>query len=134
MGFADNMRTLSNINATLASLVTYGQQRQSGVPAQTAAMNLFGNMANGYIRNDIAYGMQKMGNPVGNTINLYAGYGNPTSNYIGTTALFTANINPWMMFNCYSYMPPMPMMGGFYSNMGMGFGMMPVMYSHGFLC
>lgn len=59
MGFADNMRTLSNINATLASLVTYGQQRQSGVPAQTAAMNLFGNMANGYIRNDIAYGMQK---------------------------------------------------------------------------
>ena len=45
MGFADNMRTLSNINATLASLVTYGQQRQIGVPAQTAAMNLFGNMA-----------------------------------------------------------------------------------------
>ena len=60
------------------------------------------------------------------TINMYAGYGNPVSNTIGTLGLMSA-CSPWMFFNCPSYMfcpPPM----GFWGSMGMGFGgfgMMP---------
>ncbi len=119
MGFAENMRIMSNINCGLASLVTYGQQRTNGVNPQYATMNLFGNLTNGIARNEIAYEMQRFGNPVGNTINMYAGYGNPVSNAIGTMGLMSA-CTPWMFFNTPSYMfSPMPM--GFYSGMGMGF-------------
>lgn len=120
MGFAENMRILSNINCGLASGVTYLEQRTNGVAPQYAAMNLFGNLTNGIARNEIAYGMQRFGNPVGNTINMYAGYGNPVSNAFGTYALMGA-VSPWMFFNSPSYMfSPMPM--GFYGGMGMGFG------------
>lgn len=118
MGFAENMRILSNINCGLASGVSYLEQRNQGVPAQYASMNLFGNLANGIARNEVAYGMQKFGNPVGNTINMYAGYGNPVSNAFGTYALMGA-VSPWMFFNSPGYMfSPMPM--GFYGG-GMGF-------------
>lgn len=84
MGFAETMRIMSNINCGLASTVSYLEQRTSGVPAGYAGINLFGNLANGIARNQVAYEMQLYGNPVGNTINMYSGYGNPVSNTIGT--------------------------------------------------
>lgn len=124
MSFADNMRILSNINCGLASATSYLEQRTNGVPIGYAGFNLFGNLANGISRNEVAYQMQRYGNPVGNTINMYAGYGNPVSNTIGTLGLMSAcTINPWMYFNsCNYFYNPMPMFGGgFYSGMGMGF-------------
>lgn len=125
MGYAENMQILSNINCTLASMNSYLDQRSNGVSAPQAQFNFWGNMTNGIARNQVAYDMQKWGNPVGNNINMYAGYGNPVSNQIGTTALLAANYQPWMFFNCYSYMPPCPPMpmNGFYASMGMGFNL-----------
>lgn len=120
MGFAENMRILSNINCGLASTVSYMEQRQNGVNPAYAGVNLFGNLANGIARNEVAYEMQKFGNPVGNTINMYAGYGNPVSNTIGTLGLMSA-CSPWMFFNSPSYMFCPPQMG-FWGGMGMGFG------------
>lgn len=128
MGYAENMRVLSNINCGLASAVTFLQQKNMGVSGAYAGGNLIGNLMNGIARNEVAYDMQKHGNPVGNTINMYAGYGNPVSNTVGTLGLMSA-CSPWMFFNCPSYMfcpPPM----GFWGSMGMGFGgfgMMPYM-------
>ena len=51
MGFADNMRILSNINCGLASATTFLQQKANGVNPQYATMNLFGNLANGIAKN-----------------------------------------------------------------------------------
>lgn len=138
MSFADTMRIWSNINCGLASATTYLAQRQNGVPAGYAAVDLMGNLANGVARNEVAYQMQQYGNPVGNHINMYAGYGNPVSNTIGTLGLMSA-CSPWMFFNSYSYCyPPMPMFGGgFYSGIGMGFNPMIGMGGcchHGFWC
>ena len=97
MSFADNMRILSNINCGLASATTFLQQKSDGVNPQYATMNLFGNLANGIARNEVAYEMQRFGNPTGNMINMYAGYGNPISNAIGTMGLMGAcTPNPWM--------------------------------------
>ena len=138
MSFAENMRILSNINCGLASATTYLEQRLNGVPAGYAGINLFGNIANGVARNQVAYEMQLYGNPVGNTINMYSGYGNPVSNTIGTLGLMSAcTFNPWMYFNsCNYFYNPMPMMGGnFYSGMGMGFNpMMGMGCCRGFWC
>ncbi len=127
--YANNMRILSNINCGLASMNTFLEQKANGVSSPYASMALFSNLANGVARNEIAYDMQRHGNPVGNTINMYAGYGNPVSNAFGTTALLSA-CNPWMFFNCYSCLPPMMPMCGFYGSMGMG--MYPMM--GGFYC
>jgi hypothetical protein len=107
MSFANNMRIWSNLNCGLASLVSYGQMRQSGVTPYYATAGLFGNLANGFIRNEMAYGMQLMGNPVGNNINMFAGYGNPISNSIGTIGIMSA-CSPWMFFNM-GYCNPMQM-------------------------
>ena len=115
MSYAENMRTLSGINCGLQSLVSYIDARNNGENPQVATANFAGNIFNGLARNEIAYEMQKFGNPVGNTINLYAGYGNPVSNTIGTLGLMSA-CTPWMFFNspcCY---------GGFGMGMGMGYG------------
>ena len=131
------MRILSNINCGLASATTFLQQKANGVNSQYATMNLLENLANGISRNEVAYEMQKYGNPTGNMINMYAGYGNPISNAVGTMGLIGAcTPNPWMFFNSYSFMcPPMPMMGGFYSNMGMGFNFgAPHCCHRGFFC
>jgi hypothetical protein len=119
MGFADTMRVWSNINCGLASMNTYLQQRNDGVSNQYATMNLFGNLANGIARNEYAYGLQRMGNPSGNIINMYAGYGNPVSNTVGTLGLMSCS--PWMYFNATPYC--MPMYSGF------GFGYNPMMCS-----
>ncbi len=120
MGYAENMRILSGINCGLASLVNYGQMRLNGVNPGYAALNLFGNIGNGLARNEIAYEMQKCGNPVGNTINMYAGYGNPVSNAFGTMGLLSA-CSPWMFFNapCTMFYNPMPMP---YFCGGLGYG------------
>lgn len=120
MGYAENMRILSGINCGLASLVNYGEMRNNGVNPSYAAMSLFGNIGNGLARNEVAYEMQKWGNPIGNTINMYAGYGNPVSNAIGTMGLMSA-CSPWMFFNspCMFY-SPMPMYGGFCGGLGYG--------------
>ena len=138
MSFAENMRILSNINCGLASATTYMEQRLNGVPAGYAGINLFGNLANGVARNQVAYEMQLYGNPVGNTINMYSGYGNPVSNTIGTLGLMSAcTFNPWMYFNsCNYFYNPMPMMGGsYFSGIGMGFNpMMGMGCCHGYWC
>lgn len=134
MGFAENMRILSNINCLLGSGVTYLEQRQQGVDATSAGINLFGNIGNGVIRNQVAYEMQSVGNPIGNTINMCAGYGNPVSNTFGTMALMSA-CTPWMFFNSpYCGMYSMGMSpyggcfgGGFYG--GLGYSVSP-----GFWC
>ncbi len=135
MSFANTMRILSNINCGLASTTTFLQQKADGVNSQYATMNLFGNLTNGIARNEAAYEMQRFGNPVGNMVNMYAGYGNPVSNTVGTLGLMSA-CTPWMLFNSYQYMyPSMPMMGGFYSNMGMGFNFgAPHCCNRGFFC
>ncbi|MDE6138607.1 MAG: hypothetical protein K2F57_03975, partial [Candidatus Gastranaerophilales bacterium] len=75
MSFADNMRILSNINCGVASTTKFLQQKADGVNPQYATINFFGNLANGIARNEVAYEMQKFGNPVGNMINMYTGYG-----------------------------------------------------------
>lgn len=138
MSFAENMRILSNINCGLASATTYMEQRLNGVPAGYAGINLFGNLANGVARNQVAYEMQLYGNPVGNTINMYSGYGNPVSNTIGTLGLMSAcTFNPWMYFNsCNYFYNPMPMMGGgYFSGIGMGFNpMMGMGCCRGYWC
>lgn len=116
MGYADIMRTWSNINCGLASFATFAGNRSDGVNPQTAATNLCLNLSNGIARNEIAYEMARFGNPAGNLINMYSGYGNPTSNMVGTLGLVSA-CSPWMFFNspcCY---------GG----MGMGMGYSPYM-------
>lgn len=129
MGFAENMRIMSNINCGLASLVSYGEQRTNGVNPQYAAMNLFGNLANGISRNEVAYEMQKQGNSLGNMVNMYSGYGDSIANTLGTLRLMSV-CNPWMFFNSYQYMPPVipmrPMVGGFYANLGLGFNNMTI--------
>lgn len=129
MGFAENMRILSGINCGLASLVNYIDMRNNGVNPNYATMSLFGNIGNGLARNEVAYQMQSMGNPIGNDINMYAGYGNPVSNAIGTMGLMSA-CSPWMFFNspccCYS---PMSYYGGGMMGYNMGYG-----YSSGFYC
>ena len=107
MSFADTMRIWSNLNCGLASMVSYGQMRQNGVTPYYATMGLFGNLTNGIMRNEMAYGMQLMGNPTGNTINMYAGYGNPISNAIGTIGIMSA-CTPWTFFNM-GYSNPMQM-------------------------
>ena len=98
MGFAETMRILSNINCGLASGVSYLEMRNNGVNPGCALGNFFGNIYNGFARNEIAYGLERMGSPIGNTINLYAGYGNPVSDAIGTLGLLNA-CSPWMFFN-----------------------------------
>ena len=117
MSYADNMRILSNINCGLASLVSFGESRLNGVQPYYATMGLFGNLANGFWRNETAYGMQLMGNPMGNNINMYAGYGNPLSNAIGTMGIMSS-CTPWFFFNM-GYCNPMQMYMPF--NFG-GFG------------
>lgn len=120
MSFADTMRIWSNINCTLASLNTFGQQKLDGVNSGEAVATLFGNMANGVTRNEIAYMMQSHGNPMGNVINSYAGYGNPVSNAIGTLGLMTS-CAPWTFFNM--GMCGYPMMGCTMPMYGMGYPM-----------
>lgn len=116
MSYADNMRTLSGINCGLQSLVSYIDARNNGIAPQIAATQFAGNIFNGFARNEVAYEMQRFGNPVGNMINLYAGYGNPVSNTIGTLGIMSA-CTPWMFFNS-------PYCCGGYG-MGYGMGMMP---------
>ena len=141
MGFAENMQILSNINCTLASMNSYMEQRSNGVSAQQAQCNLFTNMANGVARNQVAYDMQRHGNPVGNNINLYAGYGNNQANQIGTMGLLAANTSPWMFFGCQRFMAPMPMtpMCNYYQHSFGTLGMMssgcsPWMFFNGYSC
>lgn len=122
--FADNMRILSNINCTLASMNSYMEQRSNGVSAQQAQFNFFGNMANGIARNEIAYGMQRHGNPIGNNVNLYAGYGSNEANQIGTMGLLSANCSPWMFFGCQRYMTPMMPTYNYYQHSFGTLGMM----------
>jgi len=128
MGYAENMRLLSNINCGLASATSFLQQKSNGVSTSNAAVNLAGNLANGIARNEIAYEMQTFGNPVGNTINLYAGYGNNVSNFIGTSALMNA-CTPWMFFNSYNYCCP-PMMYSYSSPMAGMVGTMGFMSAY----
>ena len=105
------MRTTTGIICGLQSYNTYLDQKSSGVEPNVAAANLAGNIFNGLARNEVAYEMARFGNPMGNLINMSAGYGNPVSNTIGTLGLMSA-FSPWMFFNspcCYG---------------GMGYGMM----------
>ncbi len=119
------MRTMTGLTCGMQSLVSYIDARQSGVPANVASVNFAGNLFNGLARNEVAYEMQRFGNPMGNLINMYAGYGNPVSNTVGTLGLMSA-CSPWMFFNtpcCY---------GGF--GMGYGFGFSPMWGMGGFWC
>lgn len=97
MGHADFMRTFSNINCGLQSVLSYMNQRQSGTTPQVATTNLVGNIFNGAARNELAYDMQKCGISAGNVINSVAGYGNAASNAVGTIGLLS--VAPWLYFN-----------------------------------
>jgi len=130
MSYAENMRILSNINCALSSGLSYIDQRENGVPRPYAMNNLFGNLANGFARNEIAYDMQRYGNPVGNYINAAAGYGNPVANTIGTLGIMGA-CTPWMFFRMPSFMFGCPNIG-FYSGLGMGFGSVTITTTTGF--
>lgn len=137
MGFAENMRILSNINCGLASFNTMMEQRSNGVNYTTTGLTLGQNLSNGIIRNEMAYDMQKHGNPVGNLVNMYAGYGTPEANTAGTLGMMSAYMcNPWGFFNsplCSYMCGPMSMtpymsmgMPGYYGGF-MSMGMMPSM-------
>ena len=119
MGFAENMRIWSGINCGLASLVGYTQMKSNGVDTNTAIGATAGNVLNGLARNEVAYEMQKMGNPVGNMINMYAGYGNPVSNAIGTAGLLGA-CSPWVFFNAPCTMFYTPIATPFFGGLGYG--------------
>lgn len=130
MSFADNMRILSGINCGMQSFASYLDDKNNGVDPRIAAANFSGNLFNGLARNEVAYEMQRFGNPIGNVINMYAGYGNPTSNMIGTMGLMSA-CSPWMFFNsgyCYNMTMGYPCMAtppymGYSPYMGMGWRM-----------
>ena len=126
MSYADNMYILGNISNLLGSTVTYMEQRKAGVDPMYAGANLFQNLGNGIVRNNIAYGMQRWGNPIGNNINLAYGYGNPWSNTCASMALMTA-CTPWMFFNS-----PYCGMGMYGCGMYGGMGMMPHGFGGGF--
>lgn len=99
MGFAENIRALSGIECLLGSAVSYSDQIKAGVPSPIASANLFGNISNGLIRNEFAYGMQKYwNNPAGNLINSYYGYGNPQANALASISMMNV-CSPWLMFN-----------------------------------
>ncbi|MDY6309645.1 MAG: hypothetical protein SPL73_00985 [Cyanobacteriota bacterium] len=107
MGHAETMRTLTGISCGLQSLNSYLDARQKGQTPQVATTNLVGNIFNGLMRNEMAYDMQKCGNSAGNILNSTIGYGNPTSNAIGTLGMMSAYAyTPWMFFNspcCFNY-------------------------------
>lgn len=108
--YADTMAAWSSINCGLASVVSFIDAKNNGVPTGPAIAQFAGNMANGLNRNLIAAEMQRHGNPMGNLINAAAGYGNPYSNFVGTTALMSA-CSPAMFWGCMPYMPPIIPMG-----------------------
>jgi hypothetical protein len=119
MSYAENLRNLGNINCLLSSMNTFLWQLDNGVKTQYATMNLFGNLANGIVRNEWAYGMQLHGNSAGNVINMFSGYGNPVSNTVGTLGLMSCS--PCMFFNAMPYcMPTYGMYLGYSPMMGMG--------------
>jgi len=126
LSHAEDMRVLSGINCGMQSLVSYLDAKNNGVTPQVATAQFAGNLFNGLARNEVAYEMQRFGNPIGNTINLAAGYGNPVSNTIGTLGLMSA-CSPWMFFNspcCYSSYGMMGYgMAPYYGIYGMGWGM-----------
>lgn len=136
MGYAETMRIISGINCGLASLVNYADMRSNGVNSGFATASLLNNLGNGFARNEIAYNMQQMGNPIGNNINMYAGYGNPYSNAIGTMGILSA-CSPWTFFNapCAMFCNPMPMQ---YFCGGLGYGNYSISTSttvrRGFFC
>lgn len=107
MSFADDMRILSDITCGLASVGTYVSQRKNGATVGSAGLSLFDNLLNGFVRNEVAYDMQRFGNPFGNAVNMFAGYGNPISNTVGTLGLMSANCSPWMFFGGMSMCSPM---------------------------
>lgn len=119
MSHADFMRTSTGIICGLQSFNTYIDDKKKGVNPNVATTNLCGNLLNGLARNEIAYDMARFGNPMGNVINMFAGYGNPASNAIGTLGLMSA-CSPWMFFNT-----PCCYYGGMGMGMGYGIGMMP---------
>ena len=122
MSYASTMFTLSNINCGLASAVSFMQDRQAGVPPQYATGRLLNNVSNGLWRNSVAYDMQMHGNPVGNNINMFAGYGNPVSNAFGTLGIMSA-CTPAMFFGCCSTPMFRPMPGPIaFGHFGPGFG------------
>lgn len=130
MGFAENIRILSNISCGVASLNSYLEQRANGVPSGYASYNLLGNLTNGFIRNEMAYDMQRYGYSYGNYLNSWVGYGNPVSNAIGTMGMLAA-YTPWTFFNlpC-GFFTPMPM--GCFGGLGMGFGSYSITTTTGF--
>lgn len=118
MSHADFMRTSTGIICGLQSLIAYQNAKADGADPRVATAQFAGNIFNGLARNEVAYEMQRYGNSFGNIMNLYAGYGNPVSNTVGTLGLMSA-FTPWMFFNspcCY---------GGFGMGYGYGMGMMP---------
>ena len=127
MSYASIMKDGCNLLNALACTNTALGAITNGANPTVAITKSLGIFTYGCLRNEIAYDMQCHGNPVGNMVNLYSGYGNTVSNAVGTMGLMSA-CSPWMFFNCYSYCPP-PM--NFCSPMA-GFGGFGVM--GGFWC
>ena len=100
MGFPDLMRTLCNIDCIAQSADTYLTQKKEGKSTAAAGVNLFANLANGFVRNDIAYDMQRHGNSWGNFINTSVGYGNAEANATGSLALMSACMPSPRMWFC----------------------------------
>ncbi|MBD5402717.1 hypothetical protein HDR58_07965 [bacterium] len=120
--YANTIRTWSNINCGLASGVSFLEQKNQGVNTWDALTNLSINLGNGIMRNEVAYEMQRFGNPLGNYVNSFAGYGTPQANITGTLGLMSS-FSPWMTFNspfCSYMMGPMSM--GPYCGMNSGLG------------
>ncbi|MDR1168841.1 MAG: hypothetical protein LBK53_08160 [Heliobacteriaceae bacterium] len=82
---------MNNFNAVLGSTLTYMNQTNAGVPSGYALSNFGYNIYNGTMRNAIAHNMYNYtGSTLGHQVNIFAGYGNPASNFAGTVGLMGA--------------------------------------------
>lgn len=101
MSLAKTNFILSNVNALLGSTAGALDDKKKGVDAGTTAVNFGLNVANGAVRNQIAYDMRKTtGSNMGFLINNMAGYGNDKANAKGMMGLMGASImtsmlRPW---------------------------------------
>lgn len=128
MGYADNMRVLSNLNCGMASLAGYLQNKADGVNTSVAANNAVGNIFNGVLRNEAGYYAYKdFGMRGVNDINLAYGYGDPAKNTAATLGILGV-VTPQVFFNScnYNYM--------YSQSFGMPYMGLGMMGPGGYLC
>lgn len=117
---------MSNANAVMGSALGAAEDKAYGESTGTTIMNFGMNVANGAVRNQVAYNMRRnTGSNLGFMINNMAGYGYPEANARGTMGLMGASIMTSMMGPWGGGYGCGPMMGGMWGGSpfyGGGFG------------